>query len=62
MEWMGHIGVDPGHYHHMNTTDHGSHQMPDSHSGHDMNHDMNHSDHSGHDMHEMKTDTMNMNH
>lgn len=62
MEWMGHIGVDPGHYHQMNTTDHGSHQMPDSHSGHDMNHDMNHSDHSGHDMHEMKTDTMNMNH
>lgn len=58
MEWMGHIGVDPGHYHQMNTTDHGSHQMPDSHSGHDMNH----SDHSGHDMHEMKTDTMNMNH
>lgn len=62
MEWMGHIGVDPGHYHQMNTTDHGSHQMPDSHLGHDMNHDMNHSDHSGHDMHEMKTDTMNMNH
>ena len=57
MEWMGHIGVSPDEYHHMHTTDTTGHDMQNmNHSGHDMN------NHSGHKMHEMKTDTMKMNH
>ena len=59
MEWMGHIGVSPEHYHHMHTTGHGEHEMQDStqHAGHEM-----HDNHSGHEMGEMKTDSIKMNH